>query len=207
MLEESSSEAFWERHYKGASPKSSGRPSAVLTKFVAQRRPQRALDLGCAKGDDAVWLAGQGWQVTAVDVSETALDYARRNAEAAGVEDRVTLAKHDLNHSFPAGQFELVSAVFLESPVDFPRVEVLRRAAEAVAPKGLLIVASHGSIAPWSWADPDTVFPTAEENLKDLDLEMSDWKEVFVGPSLRQATGPGGQTARVTDILLILERR
>ncbi len=72
MQEENSSQAFWERHYQGVSPKSSGRPSAVLTDFVAQRQPQRALELGCAKGDDAVWLAGQGWQVTAVDVSQTA---------------------------------------------------------------------------------------------------------------------------------------
>ncbi len=134
------------------------------------------------------------------------LDYARRNAEAAGVEGRISFAKHDLSQSFPAGDFELVCAIFLESPIEFSRIKVLRRAAEAVARKGLLIIASHGSIAPWSWAEPDTEFPAAAEVLKDLDLESNGWKEVFVGPSQRQATGPGGQTAQVTDTLVILER-
>ena len=207
MTELSPSETFWENHYQASSPATSGRPSAVLTRFVSGRPPRRALDLGCAKGDDAVWLARQGWRVTAVDVSATALDYARRNAEVAGVADRMTLAKHDLAQTFPAGTFELVSAVFLQSPVDFQRAEVLRRAAAAVADDGLLIIATHGSRPPWSWADPDTVFPTAQEVLADLELDMNHWTPVFVGPSTRQATGPDGQTAAVTDVLLILENR
>lgn len=206
-MTESPSEAFWEQHYRGASPNSTGRPSAVLTQFADERRPGRALDLGCAKGDDAIWLAQLGWQVTAVDVSETVLGYAGRNAKTAGVAHRITFAKHDLSHSFPEGEFALVSALFLQSPVDFPRTQVLRRAAAAVASGGLLIIATHGSVAPWSWADPDTVFPAAEDILGDLGLDLRDWMQVFVGPSVRQATGPGGQTAEVTDLLLVLERR
>ena len=36
--------------------------------------PGRALDLGAGEGGDALWLAGQGWRVTATDVSQTACD-------------------------------------------------------------------------------------------------------------------------------------
>ena len=207
MTNLSPSEAFWEDHYRAASPASSGRPSAVLAQFVPDRPPRRALDLGCARGDDAVWLARNGWRVTAVDVSQTALGYAARNAAAAGVADRVTFARHDLASSFPDGRFELVSAVFLQSPVDFPRARILRHAAAAVADDGLLVIATHGSRPPWSWADPDTRFPTADEVLADLDLHLPDWTRVCVGPSTRQATGPDGRTAAVTDILVILERK
>lgn len=207
MTDLSSSEAFWENCYQAGSPASSGRPSAVLTRFVPARAPRRALDLGCAKGDDAVWLAQRGWRVTAVDISPTVLGYARRNAETAGVADRVTFARHDLAHTFPVGRFELISAAFLQSPVDFPRAQVLRQAAAAVADDGLLVIATHGSGAPWSWAHADTVFPTAEEVVADLQLERPDWSRVFVGPSARQATGPNGETATVTDILVVLERK
>ena len=101
----------------------------------------------------------------------------------------------------------MVSAVFLQSPVDFPRAQVLRKAAAAVADDGLLIIATHGSRPPWSWADPDIEFPTAEEILADLHLDMPDWTHVSVGSSARQATGPNGQTAPVTDILVVLERK
>lgn len=207
MNEASLGEEFWEGHYRGVSPNSNGRPSSVLTEHVERRQPGHALDLGCAKGDDAVWLASQGWRVTAVDVSQTVLGYAKSNAQTAGVADRVTFAKHDLGQSFPAGAFDLVSALFLHSPVEFPRAQVLRRAAAAVRKGGLLVIASHGSAAPWSWADPDTVFPGATDILDDLHLDLNEWNRVFVGPSVRQAAGPGGQTADVTDIHVILERR
>ena len=206
MNTQSPPEEFWETHYKSVSPESSGRPSSVLVEFVEDRRAGNALELGCAKGDDAVWLARQGWRVTATDVSKTALGYAEANARKAGMVDRITFAKHDLGRSFPGGAFDLVSALFLPGSDDFPRIPVLRRAAEAVHRGGLLLVASHGSVAPWSWADRDTVFPTAEEIFRDIDLDMKDWKRVFIGNSVRQATGPDGQKAEVTDEHLVLER-
>src|SRR6476661_3938617 len=43
----------------------------------ARLRPGKALELGCGEGADAIWLAQQGWSVTAVDVSAVALERAR----------------------------------------------------------------------------------------------------------------------------------
>lgn len=79
----------WEAHYRnGHMPWDSGRPSAelqaVLAEFDVPRG--RALELGCGTGTNAVWLAGQGFAVTAVDCSETALSLARQRADEAGVE-------------------------------------------------------------------------------------------------------------------------
>jgi SAM-dependent methyltransferase len=37
----------------------------------------RALVVGCGYGDDAEWLSGQGWDVTAFDIAETAVERAR----------------------------------------------------------------------------------------------------------------------------------
>lgn len=201
----SEGEAFWEARYARSSPKSSGRPSAVLVRFVEGLPPGRSLDLGCARGDDVVWLARQGWTATGVDVSETALEYARANAAAAGVAG--AFARHDLATSFPSGRFELVTALFLQSPVAFPRAEVLARAARAVAPGGLLLSVSHGSAAPWSWGDPDRSFPSAEEELAALGLEPEAWERVFVGSTERTAQGPGGQTAVLLDTIVAVRRR
>ena len=39
-----------------------------------------ALDAGCGTGADAVWLARQGWAVTAIDISPTAVGQAERLA-------------------------------------------------------------------------------------------------------------------------------
>jgi SAM-dependent methyltransferase len=48
--------------------------------------PGRALDVGCGSGRDAIYLAKRGWQVTAVDAVEKALDSAKQRAAAEGVE-------------------------------------------------------------------------------------------------------------------------
>jgi SAM-dependent methyltransferase len=50
--------------------------------------PGRALDIGCGSGRDAVHLAGRGWEVTAVDVVDKALERARQRAVDEGVEVR-----------------------------------------------------------------------------------------------------------------------
>src|SRR5688572_20423341 len=111
---------FWEHFYQERSRAWSGRVNPVLEAVAGDLRPGRALDLGCGEGGDALWLAGQGWSVTAVDISTTALDRVREEAIRAGVEDRVTCEQHDLARSFPVGSFDLVSAQFLQSPIELP---------------------------------------------------------------------------------------
>lgn len=199
-------EQFWDDIYKASSPLSSGRPGQIVTRFTDDLSPGRALELGCARGDDAVWLARQGWSVVATDISATALNYARQNAERSGVADRITFERHDLSQSFPAGMFDLAFASFFQSPVTFPRAEVLRRAAEALASGGHLLIIDHGSHAPWSWSSPDTVHPPAEDTLAGLGLDPSQWQHCHVGAIERVAYGPDGQTATVLDNIIFLRR-
>ncbi len=197
---------FWEEIYGNASPETSGVPSKILEQFVEGLAPGQALDLGCAKGDDVVWLAKQGWQVLGVDISKAALDIASGNAARNGVMDRVTFEQHDLSRSLPTGSFDLVSALFLQTPFDFPRAEVLQAAASLVRPSGLLLIATHQTYAPWSWSNPSEPEITAENRLAEIDLDPTEWRQAFVGPFQREAKGPDGQSADVTDAVLALER-
>ena len=197
------SERFWEGHYRRHEKVWSGKANAVLVDVAGSLPPGTALDLGCGEGGDAIWLARLGWHVTAVDVSATALDRASTHAAEAGVGARIDFRQHDLTHTFPAGVFDLVSTHYLHSPVElFPRTRVLQTAAQAVAPGGLLLVVAHASVPPWSWADPDTRFPTPEEALSALDLPSGQWHSEFVGAPEREATGPNGESATVTDSII-----
>ena len=200
-------EEFWEDLYSKASTATSGTPSKILAHYAADRAPGHALDLGCAKGDDAVWLAKQGWQVLGVDISQAALDIAAANAERSRVKDRVTLEQHDLARSFPKGTFDLVSALFLQTPFDFPRATVLQAAASAVRPSGLLLIATHQTYASWSWTASEAPEVTAKMRLTEIGLDLTQWDKAFVGPFHRQAKGPDGQVEDVTDAVLALERR
>jgi len=190
---------FWEDHYRGHERRWSGRPNPTLVDVVGSLCPGTALDLGCGEGGDAIWLARQGWRVTAVDVSATALDRAAADAATAGVADRIDFRQHDLALTFPSGAFDLVSAQYLHSPIEFPRVDVLRAAASAVTPGGLLLIVEHASISPRSWADP-------EETLAPLDLSPDEWRTERLEAREREASSPNGQRATVTDNVIALRR-
>jgi SAM-dependent methyltransferase len=203
-------ERFWEQHYGAAERVWSGRANATLVDVVQDLPPGTALDLGCGEGGDAVWLALRGWQVTAVDVSPTALQRAAEHAEDAGVADRVRTERHDLGSSFPGGTYDLVSAAFLHSPagVELPRGAVLRRAASAVATGGVLVVVGHAAPPPWAPAEhaAHVQLPSPREVLADLQLPERAWRTERVELVERTATGPQGQTGHLEDSLVVVRR-
>ena len=197
----------WDERYAGSDRMFSGNPNSALVHEVAGLTPGRALDVGCGEGDDAIWLAAQGWTVTAVDVSEVALRRAAHNAEQAGL--TVNFQRHDLTETFPDGTYDLVSSQFLYSYGDFPRERILRRAAEAVAPGGVLLIESHqdhGPYAPDPDSHPPVRFPAVTELLADLRLPDGEWEVLRCAEHDREQTGPDGHPAHRTDSTLKLRR-
>ncbi len=62
-------------------------PPGLLVELIESKQvlPCRAADLGCGAGSYAVWLAGNGFQVTGVDFAPAALEAARNLAARASV--------------------------------------------------------------------------------------------------------------------------
>jgi len=86
----------WDRRYrsKNPAPWDTGKPSSELRKVVGEKtiKPGRAVVMGCGTGTNAVYLAKQGFDVTAIDVAPTSLILARKQAEKASVKVRWILA-------------------------------------------------------------------------------------------------------------------
>ncbi|MEV6832006.1 class I SAM-dependent methyltransferase [Amycolatopsis sp. NPDC051102] len=193
---------FWDGHHTAHRPDGEPRPNVRLVEVVSALDPGRALDLGSGAGGDALWLARRGWRVTAADISAVALAGLARRARDLGLGDRITGERHDLAATFPAGPFDLVSAHYLHTSFPLPRDQVLRQAADALAPGGRLLVVEHGSVAPWSWnQDPASCPP-----LRPPSLDPARWTVERADALPRRATGPGGQTADVVDHLLLVRR-
>lgn len=171
---------FWEDFYSGER-RWSGEPNASVVEEAARLEPGTALDLGCGEGGDAIWLASQGWTVTAADISQAALDIAARHAAEAGVP--VTWERHDLAESLPAGRFDLVTTSFLHSKVELPRARILRAAAAAVADGGTLLVVGHAPSAEHHHAD----LPGPDEVVAELALPEEEWQ--LTASELRERRG------------------
>jgi len=131
----------WNRRYATAEPVWTADPNRFLVAEVHDLPAGSALDLGAGEGRNAVWLAQQGWQVTAVDFSEVGLNKASRLAAAAEVKV-LTVCADLTTYCPPAAAFDLVVLLYLHLPAPLRQV-IHRRTAQAVAAGGLLVVVGH----------------------------------------------------------------
>ena len=105
---------------------------------ASANRPRHALDLACGAGRNALWLAEQGWNVTAVDGSAAAIAILRERAAARGlnVDARVADLERD---EFPIARaaWDLVAILY------YLQRNLFEAAKRGVAPGGLLIAIVH----------------------------------------------------------------
>lgn len=225
---EDSAEAHWESQYAERAERWSGKVNPTLAEVVStlpSGSAHTALDLGSGEGGDAVWLAEQGWKVTAVDISSTATARGAQGARDAGVADAITWITHDLSSWETEDTFDLVTASFFHSSVELPRTEILRRAAAQVRPGGHLLIVSHAfedfaDVPPWSLRyfgvddprDPAIqamleAVTTPDEEVSALALDEAEWDVELQEIRSREASGPDGkETATVKDGVVLLRR-
>ena len=198
---------FWEERYATTDRVWSGRVNHVLTEVAAGLPPGTALDLGCGEGGDVIWLAGQGWQATGVDVSATAAARGNEAARGAGLADRARFRAADAAIFDPAATYDRGTASFLHSSATATRTEILRRAAEWVAPGGHLLIITHAAAPPW--ADEHAHhhrFLSAAEEVVALDLDPDAWSVQVAEERTRQTTSPDGEPATLADGVVLLRR-
>jgi SAM-dependent methyltransferase len=122
----------------------SGQPNQALVREATGLEPGKALDVGCGEGADAVWLAERGWDVTALDVSQVALERAARHAEHARIPVRWVQAGL-VEAQLPPGTFDLVSAQY-PALLHTENHDAENTLLAAVAPGGTLLVVHHEAI-------------------------------------------------------------
>ncbi len=117
----------------------SGDPNALVAELLADVPPGSAVDLAAGEGRHALWLAGRGWEVTAVDFSAAGL---ARGRERPGAERVEWVTADVLDWSGPGAPVDLVLVAYLHLPP--PDLEdLLARAVGWLRPGGRLLVVGH----------------------------------------------------------------
>ena len=208
--------SVWDERYRSKARLWSGKPNPQLVREAGGLRPGKALELGCGEGADAIWLAQQGWSVTAVDVSSVALERARSHelaelaresvhASTGTMESRITWQQADLAQWQPGNSYDLVTSQFLHSQELDWRVP-LRTAASAVKPGGTLLVVGHhpDRLPPWGNDHHKhlDMFYTGDQLVQELGLDHPGWQVEVLTSRERPVTGPEGQEATIADVVL-----
>jgi len=198
---------FWDQRYGASEALWSGRPNPQLVAEATALPPGRALDAGCGEGADAIWLAGRGWQVTAVDVSAVAIGRGAAHAEQLGVAGRITWQQADLRAWAPdPGRYDLVTAQFMHLPSRL-RHAFFARLGDGVAPGGVLLIVGHSPADMTSGVRrpqfPDVYF-TAREVAGGLD--PAQWSVLVSESRPREARGEDDQPVTIHDEVLTARR-
>ncbi len=143
--------AQWDARYRAEPDLWTKNPNGPLAQFAGELEPGRALDVGAGDGRNAIWLAAQGWAVTAIDLSAVALERASERAAASGTQLECIVADWR-EHDFGESAFELVVVSFMH-PQPNEREALFERAARALVPGGHVFtvgvsLADHGRRGP-----------------------------------------------------------
>lgn len=198
----------WDRRYAEVENLWAVRPNRFLVAEASGLTPGRALDLACGEGQNAIWLATLGWDVTGVDFSPVAIEKAIARAVREGV--RADFLCADLLEYEPATEsYDLVIVFYIHVPAAERRI-VLERAASAVAAGGTFLLVGHHLVNLTDGVggprDPDILFTPediaaelpgleiqkAERVLRDVDGEERPAIDVLV-----RARKPGSAKRRI----------
>lgn len=107
-----------------------------------------ALDLGCGRGRNALYLCHQGFQVQALDKNPTAIDKLRGIIAREQLGDKVQPQVADLEQEQFTGSYDLVlSTVVMQFLVPAAIHGLIRRIQDATKPSGLNLIVAPMSVA------------------------------------------------------------
>lgn len=132
--------AAWDARYRDSEYVWRIEPNQFLVDEVAGLHPGTALDLGSGEGRNAVWLAENGWTVTAIDFSPIGIDKGRKLSAARGVEVDFRVA--DVSAIAPPGEYDLVIVFYLHI-AQSALARTLEMARGSLAQGGTLLVVGH----------------------------------------------------------------
>jgi tellurite methyltransferase len=127
----------WDARYRSgerAAEDLDATPIPLLVETAMRLAPGKALDLACGAGRNALWLAEQGWGVTAVDGSQVAIEILRGRAAERGVTVKTKVANLEkFEYHIEPASWDLVAICY------YLQRDLLESAKRGVAPGGILI--------------------------------------------------------------------
>jgi ubiquinone/menaquinone biosynthesis C-methylase UbiE len=141
---------------------------------------KKVLEIGCGIGTDTINFAWHGAEVTAVDLTETSLDLARRRARVFGLEDRVRFIQanaENLSKSVPVERYDLVYSFGVIHHTPDPE-RVLEEIRKYVTPESTVKIMVYNR---WSWKVLCILLGYGKGQFWKLNRLIADYSEAEIG--------------------------
>jgi SAM-dependent methyltransferase len=195
--------AFWNERYASADYLYGTAPNEFLASVAADIPAGPVLCLAEGEGRNAVFLAGRGHAVTAVDQAEAGLAKARALAQQRGVP--LTAVAADLtDFAISAQAWSGIVAIFMHLPPALRRT-VLARAAGGLRPGGLFVMEAYrpAQLAHNTGGPRDiTLLPT----LAELRAELGEM-EFLIAREIERDVREGGGHTGMSSVVQVVARR
>jgi tellurite methyltransferase len=112
----------WDEKYRSRAYAHGNNPNSFLKKHIQLLHRGKALDIAAGEGQNAVFLAQQGFEVEAVDISSTGLAKARKLAEEKGVKIKTIHADLDA-YSIESERYDLITNFYFLDRRLIPRIK------------------------------------------------------------------------------------
>jgi len=202
--------ALWDERYNNT-PLWSGAVNPTLISMIRGKTPGTALDVGAGEGADALWLAEQGCNVTALDVSPRALSRGEKERQKRVCSDSRErnirwIASDSVTDELPAAPktYDLVVSHFLHLP-QAEREIIWKKLVHAVAPGGQLLIVGHAPEDLKSGVGR----PPADLMFQGQDVRRfipSSWSSVRVTRPRRTQRSAEGAEVEVNDVVVFATR-
>ncbi|WP_188487077.1 class I SAM-dependent methyltransferase [Williamsia phyllosphaerae] len=206
-------QTYWETHWRESPLPTAGSrvppPNPYVVDETRDLTPGTALDAGCGVGSEAIWLAGQGWKVTGVDISATALEAAADRAHAAAVSEKIEWIEADASAWEPSQRWDLVMTNYAHPAI--PQLDFYLRLAQWVAPGGTILIVGHRS-GDHDHGSHDEAGHPPHEATATLDgitsrLDAAIWRIETAADRTRNTGGGHAHSGTLHDVVVRATRR
>jgi SAM-dependent methyltransferase len=193
----------WDRRYAAETYAFGTEPNDFLVEVAPLIPAGRVLCLAEGEGRNAVWLAGQGHEVTAVDASTVGIAKAQALARARGVEI-VTVAADLSDYTIEPGFWAGIVAIFAHLPPALRRA-VHRGAAAGLVPGGVFVLEA--------FAPAQMAYGTGGPSQLELLYQLGDLRddlaslEIVIGRELEREILEGVYHTGLSAVVQVLARQ
>jgi tellurite methyltransferase len=112
----------WDEKYRSRTHAHGKNPNSFLKEHIRLLHGGRVLDIAAGEGQNAVFLAEQGFKVEALDISSIGLAKARKLAEKKGVQIKTIQADLD-RYRIGADRYDLITNFYFLDRRLFPQIK------------------------------------------------------------------------------------